>query len=61
MLSDTDLLTLRADVLTDLAAAFAACGDTAKAGEAAQRALALYVRKENSIGAEYAHKLLGVT
>jgi tetratricopeptide (TPR) repeat protein len=54
LLRPTDLLPLRADVLTDLASALAAHGDTAKATRAAQRALDLYTGKGNIVAAQRA-------
>jgi hypothetical protein len=52
LLHPTDLLPLRADVLTDLASAHAARGDTAKARRAAEHALALYTEKGNIVAAQ---------
>jgi DNA-binding SARP family transcriptional activator/tetratricopeptide (TPR) repeat protein len=52
LLRPTDLLPLRADVLTDLASALAARGDTAKATRAAEHALALYTEKGNIVAAQ---------
>jgi ATP/maltotriose-dependent transcriptional regulator MalT len=54
LLRPTDLLPLRADVLTDLASALAARGDTAKARQAAEHALALYTEKGNIVAAQRA-------
>ena len=54
LLHPTDLLPLRADVLTDLASAHAARGDTAKARRAAEHALALYTEKGNIVAADRA-------
>lgn len=54
LLRPTDLLLLRADVLTDLASALTARGDTAKATRAAEHALALYTQKGNIIAAQRA-------
>jgi ATP/maltotriose-dependent transcriptional regulator MalT len=54
LLRPTDLLPLRADVLTDLAAALAARGDTAKATRAAEHALALHTEKGNIVAAQRA-------
>ena len=58
LLRPTDLLPLRADVLTDLASALAAHGDTAKATRAAGHALAVYTRKGNIVAAQRARKTL---
>jgi len=52
LLRPTDLLPLRADVLVDLASALAARGDTAKATQAAQHALALHTKKGNTVAAQ---------
>ena len=54
LLRPTDLLPLRADILTDLASALAACGDTAKATRAAGHALALHTEKGNIVAARRA-------
>jgi ATP/maltotriose-dependent transcriptional regulator MalT len=54
LLRPTDLLPLRADVLTDLTSALAARGDTAKATRAAEHALALHTEKGNIIAAQRA-------
>ena len=54
LLHPTDLLPLRADILTDLASALAACGDTAKATRAAGHALALHTEKGNIVAARRA-------
>ena len=54
LLHPTDLLPLRADVLTDLSSALAARGDTAKATRAAKHALALHTQKGNIIAAQRA-------
>jgi class 3 adenylate cyclase len=54
LLRPTDLLPLRADVLTDLASAHTARGDTAKASRAAEHALALYTEKGNIVAAQRA-------
>jgi ATP/maltotriose-dependent transcriptional regulator MalT len=54
LLRSTDLLPLRADVLTDLASALTAHGDTAKATRAAKHALALYTEKGNIVAAHRA-------
>ncbi len=54
LLHPTDLLPLRADVLTDLSSALAARGDTAKARRAARHALALYTEKGNIVAGQRA-------
>jgi ATP/maltotriose-dependent transcriptional regulator MalT len=54
LLRPTDLLPLRADVLTDLASALAARGDTAKATRAAGHALALHTEKGNIVAVQHA-------
>jgi len=54
LLRPTDLLPLRADVLTDLASALATRGDTAKATRAAGHALALHTQKGNIVAAQRA-------
>ena len=54
LLRPTDLLPLRADVLTDLASALAARGDTTKATRAAGHALALPTEKGNIVAARRA-------
>ena len=54
LLRPTDLLPLRADVLTDLASALAARGDTTKATRAAEHALALHTKKGNIAAAQRA-------
>jgi tetratricopeptide (TPR) repeat protein len=54
LLRATDLLPLRADVLTDLASALAARGDTAKATRASEHALALHTQKGNIVAARRA-------
>jgi DNA-binding SARP family transcriptional activator/tetratricopeptide (TPR) repeat protein len=54
LLRPTDLLPLRAGVLTDLASALAAGGDTAKATRAAEHALALHTEKGNIVAAQRA-------
>jgi DNA-binding SARP family transcriptional activator/tetratricopeptide (TPR) repeat protein len=59
ILSATDLLTLRADVLSDLAMALAAGGDKARADQTAQLALALYERKGNIVGSKRIRRLFG--
>jgi DNA-binding SARP family transcriptional activator/tetratricopeptide (TPR) repeat protein len=56
LLRPTDLLPLRADVLVDLASAFAAHGDTAKTARAAEHALALYTEKGNIVAAQRARQ-----
>jgi class 3 adenylate cyclase/tetratricopeptide (TPR) repeat protein len=58
LLRPTDLLPLRADVLIDLASALAACGDTARATRAAERALTLCTEKGNVVAAQHARDLL---
>jgi hypothetical protein len=59
ILRSTDLLTLRADVLSDLAMALDTRGDKAKADQTAQLALALYERKGNPVGSERIRRLFG--
>jgi len=54
LLHPTDLLPLRADVLTDLASALTARGDIAKATRAAEHALALHTEKGNIVAAQRA-------
>jgi hypothetical protein len=54
LLRPTDLLPLRADVLTDLASALAARGDIAKATQVAGHALALHTEKGNIVAARRA-------
>jgi len=56
-LRSTDLLTLRADVLIDLASALAARGDTAIAARAAEHALTLYTEKGNTVAAQHARNI----
>ena len=60
LLRPTDLLPLRADVLTDLALALMARGDTARATRAAERALALYTEKGNIVAAQHARRTWAV-
>jgi hypothetical protein len=54
LLRPTDLLPLRADVLTDLTSALAARGDSAKATRSAEHALTPYIDKGNIIAARRA-------
>jgi len=54
LLRPTDLLPLHTDVLTDLASALAARGDTVNATQAAEQALALYTEKGNTVATRQA-------
>jgi hypothetical protein len=58
LLRPTDLLPLQADVLIDLASELAAPGDRASAIQAAERALALYTEKGNTVAAQHAGTLV---
>jgi tetratricopeptide (TPR) repeat protein len=60
MLRETELLPLRAEVLTDLAVALAAHGDNPAAGRAAQRALDVHIRKGNIVGAASVRQQFGL-
>src|SRR5262249_31182710 len=60
ILRGNDLLTLRAEVLIDLAGALTVSGDNKKASEAAQLALGLYSRKGDIIRADRTRRAFAI-